>query len=254
MGFFNKHGLDKEAIISHILDSHPNPLVSGELYNIYKEYKVRSDYSDDLYNKEIDKITDEFNRSFGKPNRQEIANKKYRQLERLPEKDVPDTVVLAKLILQRAIHYTPIESDELHQKKHPTIEKHLRDAYIIKENENGISIINETPYAAAVHEDPFAKHEYPTRYSFLLDAAIEISQETGNPCYIAWLCTNDKIQINIISKPKGDQLVDNGLPKSSFLIVPDENRKDREIILDEAMKEYQIQRDKAWETLRSMFD
>lgn len=93
----------------------------------------------------------------------------------------------SRQVLDRAKKYTPKQSDDKHNEEHPS-EPHLRDAYKIKNAHNFFSdygfavyIVNENSYAAAVHEDIEAQHDYPTRAEYLESAATEVSAEYNDP-------------------------------------------------------------------------
>lgn len=106
-------------------------------------------------------------------------------------------------ILSRAKKYTPYQSDEKHNKEHPT-EKHLRDAYETKllfnafgEYGQSFLITNNNSYASAVHEDTESRHEYPTMNTFLMYAAAEVSAEYDNPFNIYIKISNDGLGLYI---------------------------------------------------------
>lgn len=80
--------------------------------------------------------------------------------------------LLAFKILKRALYYTPVVTGT------------LRNSAYIKRYGTGYEIGYTAHYAIYVHEIGFNKHEVPTQYKYLEDAAFEVMEEyfvdTGN--------------------------------------------------------------------------
>lgn len=68
-------------------------------------------------------------------------------------------------ILRKALYYTPVDTGN------------LRDSSYIKPYKRGYEVGYTADYAIHVHEIGFNRHEYPTRYKFLEDAAYETLEE-----------------------------------------------------------------------------
>lgn len=54
---------------------------------------------------------------------------------------------------------------------------YLKETSHLRPFKNGYEIMYKAPYATYVHEIPYYNHEYPTRYKFLEDAAVEIGTQ-----------------------------------------------------------------------------
>lgn len=176
MEFFNEYGIDREAVLDYYMSK----------LDIWNSQRIKKNTEDGVkylkrYLLELD--------------RQKSGKQKETALETFGRK-----------ILERAIEYTPYESDELHKKKHED-EPHLRDAYEVNRINNVFSdrygndiyIVNRNSYAAAVHEDHRAYHVSPTRADYLQSAALEVSAEYGNPFYIYIKIGPENVELYISS-------------------------------------------------------
>ena len=184
MSFFTKTGLNKQAILDYYRDKialiHPDLQGDENIENRRKFISVL-----ELNDKNVSK----------------------------------DYTVLAnfsKILFDRLIENTPIESDEKHMLKHPT-EPHLKDAWKGEpENVFGryVRLFNNNSYAAAVHENAGRRGA-----NFMLNTAHEISAIYHYPFYIYAKITQDELGLVISSESNS--------PVEGYVKIEEANRGKR---------------------------